>query len=124
MSCAATDRGAILQQSNKPLIKICGVVCQEDAELAGKAGADFIGMILWPKARRAVSLEVAAEISETARRHGAEAVAVFVDEDFADIVRSCKTAGIGFAQLHGKGARAALQDLPAWLKVLCYASWP
>lgn len=72
---------------------------------------------MWPKARRSVSTATAAEISEAARQHGAEPVAVFVDEDFADIVRSCKAAGIGIAQLHGKAARASLPDLPNWLQV-------
>ena len=64
-----------------------------------------------------MSIETAAEISEAARQHGAKPVAVFVDENFADIVRCCKAAGIGTAQLHGKGARASLPDLPNWLEV-------
>ncbi len=101
----------------KTLIKVCGIVNKHDAKLAAQAGADFVGMILWPKARRSVSIDTAAEISEAARQHGASPVAVFVDEDFADIVRTCKAAGIGTAQLHGKGARASLTDLPNWLKV-------
>ncbi len=123
LDCIATNTATQpLEQQHKPLVKICGVVSKSDAELAGQAGADFIGMIMWPRARRSVSLEIAAEISETARTHGAEPVGVFVDEDFADIVRCCKQTGIGFAQLHGKGARAALPDLPAWLKVLCRAT--
>lgn len=103
---------------HKTLIKICGVVNKHDASLAAQAGADFVGMIMWPKARRSVSTATAAEISEAARQHGAEPVAVFVDEDFADIVRSCKAAGIGIAQLHGKAARASLPDLPNWLQVI------
>ena len=113
--CRATTR--TYQPNNKPLIKICGITNPSDAEIAAKAGADFVGMIMWPKARRAVSIETAAKISETVRRSGAQPVAVFVDEDFADIVKTCKAAGIGMAQLHGKGSRQALQDLPAWLKV-------
>ena len=105
------------QPAGKPLIKICGVTSPEDAELAAKAGADFVGTILWQGARRAVSLQTAAKISETAERYGAQPVAVFVDEDFADIVRACKQAGIKIAQLHGRGARGSLHDLPNWLKV-------
>lgn len=61
-------------------------------------------------------MDTAAKISATAREHGAQPVAVFVDEDFADIVRTCKQAGIGMAQLHGKGARGSLHDLPNWLQ--------
>ena len=106
------------QPEGKPLIKICGVTSPGDAELAAKAGADFVGTILWQGARRAVSLQTAAKISETAERHGAQPVAVFVDEDFAGIVRACKQAGIKIAQLHGRGARGSLHDLPNWLKVI------
>lgn len=101
----------------KPIIKVCGVVSQGDAELAAQAGADYVGMILWPKARRSVTLETAAQIAAAAKDNGAKPVGVFVDEDFADIVRWCKAAGVETAQLHGKGARAALQDLPQWLEV-------
>lgn len=50
-------------------------------------GANLIGMILWPKAKRSVAPAVARAIGEAARRHGAEPVAVFVDEDAATIDR-------------------------------------
>lgn len=115
LHCDATTR--TYQPAQKPLIKVCGVTNAGDAELAAKAGADFVGMILWAKARRAVSVDTAAKISEAARKAGAEPVGVFVDENFADIVRVCKKAGIKTAQLHGKGARGSLHDLPNWLEV-------
>ena len=121
LRCEATTR--TYQPARKPLVKVCGVTNPGDAELAAKAGADFIGMILWSKARRAVSIKTAVKVSEAARRYGAEPVAVFVDEDFAEIVRVCKACGIQTAQLHGKGARASLYDLPAWLQV-CDAILP
>ena len=106
-----------MQSHSPPLIKICGVTSKEDARLAAEAGADFVGMIMWPKARRSVTVQTAAEISQVARQNGSRPVAVFVDEDFADIVRCCKASGISTAQLHGKGARASLHDLPDWLEV-------
>lgn len=40
---------------------------------------------MWPKAKRAVSDEVAAQIASIAAQHGAQAVGVFVDEDAATI---------------------------------------
>ena len=118
--CRATTR--TYQPQQKPLIKICGVTNVSDAELVAKAGADFVGMILWPKARRGISVDTAAEIAETVKRAGAQPVAVFVDEDFADIVKTCKATGIQIAQLHGKSARQALPDLPVWLKVPAFPS--
>lgn len=56
------------------------------------AGAHLIGMILWPRAKRSVGGAVAAGIAAAARRHGAEPVGVFVDEDAATIAR-CAWAG-------------------------------
>ena len=52
---------------------MCGIVCAEDAELAAQSGAHFIGMIMWPKARRAVQPAMARSIAGAARRHGAKA---------------------------------------------------
>lgn len=72
---------------------------------------------MWPKAKRAVSDGAAAAIAAAARRHGAAAVGVFVDEDAATITRRCRAAGVGVAQLHGDGARAALQGIPSDLQV-------
>lgn len=115
LGCQATTR--TYQPKDKPRIKICGVTNVSDAELVAKSGANFVGMIMWPKARRAVSIEISSQIADIARKHGAEPVAVFVDETFADIVNTCKSTGIKIAQLHGKESRKALQDLPAWLKV-------
>jgi phosphoribosylanthranilate isomerase len=73
-------------------------------------------MIMWPQAKRAVSDETAAAIAAAARRHGAQAVGVFVDEDAATIARRCGAAGVGVAQLHGDGARAALDGVPPELE--------
>ena len=72
---AATLSGEAPSSASRPagtFIKVCGVVCPEDAELAAAAGADFIGMIMWPKAKRAVSTSVARSIAEVARRHNAK----------------------------------------------------
>ncbi|GAX78189.1 hypothetical protein CEUSTIGMA_g5631.t1 [Chlamydomonas eustigma] len=99
-------------------IKICGVVSPEDASLAAQAGADFIGMIMWPKAKRSVSDDTAAKIAQVAARHGCAAVGVFVDEDPETINRRCEQAGIHVAQLHGDGARSSLPGLSTALEVI------
>jgi phosphoribosylanthranilate isomerase len=43
-------------------IKICGITSPEDAMAAVDAGADAIGLVLWERSPRAVSIEIAAEI--------------------------------------------------------------
>lgn len=75
-------------------------------------------MIMWQKAKRCVDADTAAAISAAARRHGAQAVGVFVDEPAHEIAARCKQAQLDFAQLHGESARAALNELPPDLKVI------
>lgn len=75
------------------------------------------GMIMWPKAKRAVSDETAAAIAAAARAGGAAAVGVFVDEDAATITQRCRQAGITIAQLHGEASRASLNSIPEDLQV-------
>eukprot|EP00271_Cylindrocystis_brebissonii_P000190 TRINITY_DN1022_c0_g1_i1.p1 TRINITY_DN1022_c0_g1~~TRINITY_DN1022_c0_g1_i1.p1 ORF type:complete len:314 (+),score=43.25 TRINITY_DN1022_c0_g1_i1:750-1691(+) len=97
----------------RPLVKVCGVTSPDDAAMAAKAGADFIGMIIWPKARRSVGGSLAAEIAAAAREGGAEPVGVFVDEDADAVLEACQTATLSIAQLHGDGARSAAAALLA-----------
>jgi phosphoribosylanthranilate isomerase len=75
-------------------------------------------MIMWPKAKRAVSDATAAAIAAAAAARGAKAVGVFVDEDAVTITKRCRAAGIPVAQLHGDGARAALPGIPSDLEVV------
>jgi phosphoribosylanthranilate isomerase len=44
-------------------VQICGVTNVEDAALAVRKGADLIGMIMWPKAKRSVDDNTAAAIT-------------------------------------------------------------
>lgn len=53
----------------RPMVKICGVRSKEDAKMICESGADLVGMILVPGAKRRVSLETAREISEVVRAH-------------------------------------------------------
>ncbi|CAN6466950.1 unnamed protein product [Victoria cruziana] len=90
---------------------MCGITSAKDAEIAAKAGANFIGMIIWPGSKRSVSTQVASDIAKAAREYGAEPVGVFVDEDADTILRHSDASDIEIVQLHGDGARAALPCL-------------
>jgi len=101
-----------MSEGERTLIKVCGVVTPEDAILAGRAGADLVGMILWAGSRRGVNPETARRIAEAARESGAEPVGVFVDGSAREIAETAKGAGIRAVQLHGSGARRSFPDLP------------
>lgn len=94
-------------EDERPLVKMCGITSARDAALAAEAGADFIGMILWPHSKRSISVAIAKEISKAARDNGAMPVGVFVDDNADTILRASDAADLEFVQLHGDGARAA-----------------
>ncbi|MQM11259.1 hypothetical protein Taro_044167 [Colocasia esculenta] len=104
-------RCSAVEEHKNILVKMCGITSAQDAILAAKAGASLIGMILWPKSKRSVSLSVAKEISRAARDNGAEPVGVFVDEDADTILQVAASSEVELVQLHGDGSRAALPSI-------------
>lgn len=78
---------------------MCGITSARDAAMAADAGADLIGMILWPNSKRSVSLTAAKEISRAARDHGAEPVGVFVDDNSDEILRAAEASEIELVQV-------------------------
>ena len=104
--------------SHATLVKICGITSTTDCALACEAGADFIGMIMSSKSKRRVTKEDAKAIASTAKTRGVNPVLVFVDEDARTIVEACDYVGCEYAQLHGDGARRALETLPMRVKAI------
>lgn len=99
------------RKEHRPLVKMCGISSTRDAALVAEAGADFIGMILWPNSKRSVSLAVAKEISAIAKENGAKSVGVFVDDDAGTILKASDVTCLDFVQLHGNNSRSALPVL-------------
>jgi phosphoribosylanthranilate isomerase len=82
------------------LIKICGVTSPGDAELAVEAGADAIGVNLWPDSKRFVDDGTARDVL-AAIPEGILKVGVFVNAPAAEIAARLSSLGLDKAQLHG-----------------------
>lgn len=86
----------------------------QDAGLAGRAGADYVGAILTPGYRRSVAPETAAAYPEAS---GRALVAVTVDEPLDRLVDIARRSGAAVLQLHGDEepeVLAALRDEGDW----------
>jgi len=81
-------------------VKICGVRTPAIIDTAAQEGADFVGLVFFPKSPRYVVPEDAGALAEAARgRIGT--VAVLVDPDDALIDRVVAAVRPDFLQLHG-----------------------
>ena len=82
------------------LVKICGVTTPADAALAAAAGADAVGVNLWPGSKRYVEPAAAAAVV-AAIPAGVHKVGVFVDAPPAEVADAMTRLGLDRAQLHG-----------------------
>jgi phosphoribosylanthranilate isomerase len=77
--------------------KVCGLTSPADAELAGRAGADYLGFNLYAKSPRSVTLEQYRAMA--LRLHGGRKVAVIVEPTLAEM-REIAATGFDFIQVH------------------------
>lgn len=93
-------------------IKICGVTSAEDAALVADAGADAVGVNLWPGSKRFVDATRARAVVRAIPR-GVLKIGVFVDATRAEIDAAMAALELDLAQLHGDEPAAAFHDFPA-----------
>jgi phosphoribosylanthranilate isomerase len=94
------------------LIKICGVTTPDDARHAADAGADAIGINLWPKSKRYAD-DAAARTVVAAIPAGVLKVGVFVNATPAEVAARVAALGLDRAQLHGDETAADFSDFAA-----------
>jgi len=85
-------------------IKICGMTNGEDALAGLRAGADYIGMVFYPKSPRYVSPERAEHIVQLVQGQGfpdARFIGVFVNEPPKKAAGLVERLGLFAAQIHG-----------------------
>ncbi len=86
-------------------VKICGITRVEDGVAAAEAGADAIGLVLWPGPPRCVSFEQARAIV-AALPAFVTVVALFVDPEPAAVRAALAQVPLDLLQFHGDEAPA------------------
>jgi phosphoribosylanthranilate isomerase len=81
-------------------VKVCGVTCVEDAELAVRCGADAVGVNLIATSRRVVDAKLAAGIARAVAGR-AVVVAVVADLSATQLREIRSRVGADLCQLHG-----------------------
>lgn len=84
----------------KPRVKICGITRVEDAEVALRLGAEFVGLNFYAESPRCVEVADAARLR---RRIGdrASVVGVFVNHPRPEVERIEREVGLDLLQFHG-----------------------
>lgn len=93
-------------------VKICGLSTRETMQAALDAGADFVGLVFFPKSPRNVSLEQASMLAGLARGR-AEVVVLTVDADDALLSAIAREVKPDWLQLHGSETPERLAGIRA-----------
>jgi phosphoribosylanthranilate isomerase len=93
-------------------VKICGLSTPETVDAAISAGADFIGLVFFPKSPRNVSIAQAAELASRARGR-AKIVALVVDAEDALLAAINEHVAPDFFQAHGAETPERVSEIAA-----------
>jgi len=93
-------------------VKICGLTRPPDLWSALEAGANYVGLVFFPKSPRHLSLDVAASLA-VAVPPGVAKVALVVDADDAALDALLARVPIDILQLHGHESPARVAEIRA-----------
>lgn len=89
-------------------LKVCGLTREQDAHLAGEAGADLVGAILVPSSPRHVDVATALRLGRAAER---PLVLVVADLSEREVVDAAHRSEARVIQLHGSEPPSLLEAL-------------
>lgn len=91
-------------------VKICGLSTPDTMDAALEAGADFVGLVFFPRSPRHIDIAKAATLADRARGR-AEIVALVVDPN--DVLLSAIMTSVkpDVLQLHGRETPERVQDI-------------
>jgi phosphoribosylanthranilate isomerase len=92
------------------IVKICGLSTRDTLDVALDAGADMVGFVFFPPSPRHLSLGVARDLGQQAKRR-AKKVALTVDPDDATLANIVEALQPDMLQLHGSETVARLRDI-------------
>lgn len=95
---------------HRTVVKVCGITRLEDARVAGEAGADWIGFVLWDGSTRSIDPALAADIAAALPDLITVAVLVAVGPDQA--LALAERAAASRVQLHRVDSFAWPHDFP------------
>lgn len=106
----------------KNWIKICGIQRPEDAQRCFDLGASAIGLNLWSRSPRSVSLATAAQIADHVRGKG-DIVMLSVNQEKAALLKAIERINPTWVQFHGDEPPQVTIDLgPIAFKALGLAT--
>jgi phosphoribosylanthranilate isomerase len=86
--------------AHRTRIKICGLTREQDVDAAVAAGADAIGLVLYPKSPRYVNADRAAELARRLPPF-VTPVLLFVNEPLDNVRAACSLVPNAMLQFHG-----------------------
>lgn len=96
----------------KTKIKLCGMMGEQDIEIANILCPDYIGFVFAPWSKRYVTPDTAALLRKQLRPE-ITAVGVFVDEELSRVAELLEQGIIDMAQLHGQEDEDYIRELKA-----------
>lgn len=106
-----------MERNLVPEIKICGITTEEELRWLREEQVEYAGFVLWEKSRRALAMEQAKQLLESAGP-GIKKVAVTVSPS-VELAMQIQEAGFDILQVHGTLSEEVIEavHLPVWQAV-------